>query len=81
MTLYQAKTVIKKIRQEIKKYLQENKVRIWNEWADEAGELGPVYGKQWRSWEGADGMVYDQVSQLVRDLKEKPDSPLHPQLL
>ena len=56
------------------KYLQENGVRIWNEWADEAGELGPVYGKQWRSWEGADGQVTDQITQAVDLIKNNPDS-------
>ena len=56
------------------KYLQENGVRIWNEWADENGELGPVYGKQWRSWEGADGKVTDQIVQAVELLKNNPDS-------
>jgi thymidylate synthase len=56
------------------KYLKENGVRIWDEWADENGDLGPVYGKQWRSWEGADGKTIDQVSQLVHQLKTNPDS-------
>jgi thymidylate synthase len=55
-------------------YLKENGVRIWDEWADEDGELGPVYGKQWRSWEGADGKVYDQISDVIRQLKSNPDS-------
>src|ERR1700760_1742757 len=55
-------------------YLKENGVRIWNEWADENGDLGPVYGKQWRSWEGADGQVIDQVSDLVAQIKKNPDS-------
>lgn len=55
-------------------YLKENGVRIWDEWADEQGELGPVYGKQWRSWEGADGKVVDQVSDLVEQIKKSPDS-------
>ena len=56
------------------KYLKENNVRIWDEWADENGDLGPVYGKQWRSWEGADGEVVDQVSELIHQLKTNPDS-------
>ena len=56
------------------KYLKENGVNIWDEWADENGELGPVYGKQWRSWEGADGKVTDQVSQLINQIKKTPDS-------
>ena len=56
------------------KYLNENGVSIWNEWADEQGELGPVYGKQWRSWEGADGKVIDQVSDVIKQIKTNPDS-------
>lgn len=56
------------------KYLQENNVRIWNEWADENGELGPVYGKQWRSWETRDGQTIDQISQVVDLIKNNPDS-------
>jgi thymidylate synthase len=55
-------------------YLKENGVRIWDEWADENGNLGPVYGKQWRSWAGADGKVVDQVSDLIHQLKTNPDS-------
>ena len=55
-------------------YLTDNGVSIWNEWADENGELGPVYGKQWRSWEGADGKVYDQLSDVIRQIKTNPDS-------
>jgi thymidylate synthase len=55
-------------------YLKENGVSIWNEWANEIGELGPVYGKQWRSWEGKDGKVVDQVSGLVKQIKSNPDS-------
>ncbi len=56
------------------KYLKENGVSIWDEWANEEGELGPVYGKQWRSWEGADGKVIDQVSDLITQIKKNPDS-------
>ena len=56
------------------KYLQENGVRIWNEWADEKGELGPVYGSQWRSWTGADGKTVDQISELIHTIKTNPDS-------
>ncbi|MGL5295394.1 MAG: thymidylate synthase [Culicoidibacterales bacterium] len=55
-------------------YLQENGVRIWNEWADEQGELGPVYGAQWRRWQGEDGKTYDQLAQLICDLKNNPNS-------
>jgi thymidylate synthase len=55
-------------------YLKENGVSIWNEWADENGELGPVYGKQWRSWEGADGKVVDQISDVIAQIKKNPDS-------
>ncbi|MFT4092253.1 MAG: thymidylate synthase [Niabella sp.] len=55
-------------------YLKENGVGIWNEWADENGELGPVYGKQWRSWEGKDGKVVDQISDLIRQIRTTPDS-------
>src|SRR5690554_6373673 len=51
------------------KHLQENGVRIWNEWADKNGDLGPVYGKQWRSWEGADGKVYDQLKSAIDQIK------------
>jgi thymidylate synthase len=56
------------------KYLNDHGVSIWNEWADEKGELGPVYGKQWRSWEGADGTVTDQISDLIQQIKKNPDS-------
>jgi thymidylate synthase len=56
------------------KYLKENGVSIWNEWADEHGELGPVYGKQWRSWEGKDGKVVDQITDLIKQIKSNPDS-------
>ena len=59
------------------KYLQDNGVRIWDEWADEHGDLGPVYGKQWRRWETADGRVVDQIAQLVTSLKSNPDSRRH----
>jgi thymidylate synthase len=55
-------------------YLTENNVKIWDGWATDAGELGPVYGKQWRSWEGADGQVIDQISELVEQIKTNPDS-------
>jgi thymidylate synthase len=55
-------------------YLKEHNVKIWDEWADENGELGPVYGKQWRSWEGKDGKVVDQVTDLIKQIKANPDS-------
>jgi thymidylate synthase len=55
-------------------YLKEHNVKIWDEWADENGDLGPVYGKQWRSWEGADGMVVDQVMDVIHQIKNNPDS-------
>ena len=56
------------------RYLQEHGVRIWNEWADENGELGPVYGVQWRSWRGADGQVVDQISRVIEQIKTRPYS-------
>lgn len=56
------------------RYLKENNVSIWDEWADENGNLGPVYGKQWRSWEGANGVVVDQVKDLIHQIKNNPDS-------
>src|SRR5210317_1072003 len=56
------------------KYLQENGVRIWNEWADENGELGPVYGKQWRSWSKSDGSSVDQIVRAMDLIKNNPDS-------
>lgn len=55
-------------------YLKENKVSIWDEWADENGNLGPVYGKQWRSWEAADGTTIDQISNVINEIKKNPDS-------
>ena len=55
-------------------YLKEHGVKIWDEWADADGELGPVYGQQWRSWAGPDGQSYDQMSEAVRLLREQPDS-------
>jgi thymidylate synthase len=55
-------------------YLQENKVRIWNEWADENGDLGPVYGKQWRKWETPDGRVVDQIQAAIELIKTNPQS-------
>src|SRR3978361_1483010 len=56
------------------KYLNDNGVRIWNEWADKNGDLGPVYGKQWRSWQGADGKVVDQITDVINQIKNNPDS-------
>lgn len=55
-------------------YLKDNKVTIWDEWADENGDLGPVYGKQWRSWEAADGTTIDQISNVIEQIKTNPDS-------
>ncbi len=55
-------------------YLKDNKVGIWDEWADESGNLGPVYGKQWRSWETADGRAIDQISNVIAQIKKNPDS-------
>ena len=55
-------------------YLKEHNVKIWDEWADENGNLGPVYGKQWRSWEGANGVEFDQVKDVIQQLKNNPDS-------
>jgi len=56
------------------KYLQDNGVRIWNEWADENGDLGPVYGKQWRSWAKPDGSSVDQIAELIETINNNPDS-------
>jgi thymidylate synthase len=56
------------------RYLKEHGVTIWDEWADANGELGPVYGKQWRSWEGANGKTIDQISQVIEQIKKNPDS-------
>src|SRR3954466_1449012 len=59
------------------KYLKDNGVSIWNEWADENGELGPVYGHQWRSWPSPDGRSIDQITQVLNQIKQKPDSRRH----
>jgi thymidylate synthase len=56
------------------RYLHENNVTIWDEWADEAGELGPIYGRQWRSWQTPDGGSIDQISQVVQQIRTNPDS-------
>lgn len=56
------------------KYLTDHSVRIWNEWADENGDLGPVYGKQWRSWSASDGRTIDQIAEVVETIKNNPDS-------
>lgn len=56
------------------KYLNDNGVSIWNEWANEQGDLGPVYGKQWRSWQGANGEVIDQITDVIQQIKTNPDS-------
>ncbi len=58
-------------------YLKENKVSIWDDWADEKGELGPVYGKQWRSWQTADGKTVDQIANVITQIKTNPDSRRH----
>jgi len=58
-------------------FLKDNKVSIWNEWADENGDLGPVYGHQWRHWPGRDGLEIDQITQLVEGLRKNPDSRRH----
>ena len=55
-------------------YLHDNKVSIWDEWADENGDLGPIYGKQWRAWEAKDGRVIDQIGELIEQIKKTPDS-------
>ena len=59
------------------KYLNDNKVSIWNEWADENGDLGPIYGYQWRNWKTNEGKIIDQISQVVDSLKNNPDSRRH----
>lgn len=59
------------------RYLHENKVTIWDEWADEKGDLGPVYGHQWRSWPAADGRTIDQITQLIDHIRHNPDSRRH----
>lgn len=56
------------------KYLKDNNVRIWDEWADVNGDLGPVYGHQWRSWMSNDGIIIDQISELIKNIKQKPNS-------
>lgn len=56
------------------RYLHENKVSIWDEWADENGDLGPVYGHQWRKWQSSDGQVIDQISEVIEMIKKNPDS-------
>ena len=56
------------------KYLKDNNVRIWDEWADKNGDLGPVYGHQWRSWMSNDGIIIDQISELIKNIKQNPNS-------
>ena len=56
------------------KYLKDNGVKIWDEWADDEGNLGPVYGQQWRSWQGANGRAFDQIADVIHQLKTNPDS-------
>lgn len=59
------------------KYLKDNNVSIWDEWADENGDLGPVYGKQWRSWQTADGRTLDQITNVIEQIRKNPDSRRH----
>jgi thymidylate synthase len=59
------------------KYLNDNRVKIWDEWADENGDLGRIYGKQWRSWETLNGDVIDQISNVIDSIKNNPDSRRH----
>jgi len=59
------------------KYLHDNKVTIWDEWVDESGDLGPIYGKQWRNWQGADGRSVDQISNVIQQIKDNPTSRRH----
>jgi thymidylate synthase len=59
------------------KYLNDNKVKIWDEWADENGDLGPVYGHQWRSWPAPDGTAFDQITQVIEQIKNNPNSRRH----
>src|SRR5690606_33466917 len=59
------------------KYLKDNGVSIWDEWADENGDLGPVYGHQWRSWPAPDGRSIDQITQVIEQIRNKPDSRRH----
>ena len=56
------------------KYLNDNGVSIWNEWADKNGDLGPIYGHQWRSWNGADGQKIDQIKNVIKNIKKNPNS-------
>ncbi len=58
-------------------YLHKNKVTIWDEWATETGDLGPIYGAQWRKWEGSDGKIYDQVSSVIESIRKNPNSRRH----
>jgi thymidylate synthase len=58
-------------------FLNENKVTIWDEWADDSGDLGPIYGRQWRSWPASDGQHIDQISRVIDDIKRNPDSRRH----
>lgn len=59
------------------RYLRENGVKIWDEWADEKGELGPVYGRQWRAWPGKDGAAIDQITNILHSIRDNPDSRRH----